>query len=498
MHFINPIEAKLLSVWNELKSLRLDFLDTGLNEKSQVHPFVENLLKVIINTFGNSLSYHHEAALSNPVKIPDFVLSARNVTRPSWADCLGSVECKKFSTSQSIFVSGGGQSVEYCVNSFDSINVPNVFRFSAVTDGFSIQFFVCSNITEKKKFMSQVLELCPMDIEQHNSSRYSEGLKLLCQMIIKISEEALTIPITLKIKGEEFNITSSIKRCVMTSNVCVINRNGVECVIKYSDYQSAKNFFIRREFKAYKILELSDVKLLKLDADSSEEMLIFKDIGIDLKTWCKSILAPDDLERKIKFLNLFKDILDNIFKLHRFGYTHGDVRTENILVFEAGYESPDPDQQNIQSEAVLIDLACVEKIGTPLLTMYGTTMFMSQKLIENTLSPFYYLTLYDLESFVYTFLDCISPELFENISLQFIPSQEAYGNELLLAQEHVAFRNKFILENLIVPIESSDDAKSIDNDLLNIFIQLFNESKSLSHTNVSLEIYDKFSKILTI
>ena len=315
-------------------------------------------------------------------------------------------------------------------------------------------------------------------------------------MIIKISEEAFTIPITLKIKGEEFNITSSIKRCVMTSNVCVINRNGVDCVIKYSDYQSAKNFFIRREFQVYKILESSDVKLLKLDADSSEEMLIFKDIGINLKTWCKSILAPtDDNENKIKFLGLFKDILDNISKLHKFGYTHGDVRTENILVFEKGNENSDN-----QSEAVLIDLACVEKIGTPLLTMYGTTMFISKKLIENTLSPFYYLTLYDLESFIYTFLDCISPELFETISLQFIPSQEAYGNELLLAQEHVAFREKFIVENLIAP---NDDTKSqraqmIDNDLLNIFINLYNESRLLSHKHVSLEIYDKFSQILTI
>lgn len=120
-----PIVAhdKLLNAWKHVVSQISTIFKEGMDEKADVHPFVELTLRTIISEFKLSqIKFHHEARLQNPCLSPDFALTLSHITEPAWQDCLSFIECKSMDISFSV---GGGQVVSYLMH----LLLPENFNF---------------------------------------------------------------------------------------------------------------------------------------------------------------------------------------------------------------------------------------------------------------------------------------------------------------------------------------------------------------------------------
>ena len=104
---------KLLNAWNSVVS-QISIFKEGIDERSDVHPFVEIILKTIIGEFYLSkIKFHHETRLQNPCLSPDFSFTSSHITEPAWQDCLSFIECKSTDVTYS---EGGGQAVSYLMH----------------------------------------------------------------------------------------------------------------------------------------------------------------------------------------------------------------------------------------------------------------------------------------------------------------------------------------------------------------------------------------------
>ena len=371
---LNPKVNKLSQAWKLVNSKK-NILGDGKNEKRQVHPFFEKTLQIILDSFGikNNLKLNHECTLSDPLKVSDFCISSSKVTRPGWLDCLGIIECKRID-NQSNFAAGGGQAIFYGKTALAAAlkGSLNPIRFSAVSDGDSIQFFIFTNTHQNsiEYFHASVLEFLPSDSSEN--SKVTEGFKLLCQLMVRIEHEAISFPTKIWIDGTEFDITSTIQRNVMTSSVSIINK-GSGCVVKYSEDSRKYNELLRREFGIYNALKMSGLNILNLDPASTDQMLIFTEIGMTLKNWCQTLDFRLSGHCSM-FLTMMIQVLNELKKLHIFGFTHGDIRPANILVIKE-------EGKNDTEKACLIDFDYSHRIGTSLDSVFGTKEFMAEKLI---------------------------------------------------------------------------------------------------------------------
>ena len=276
----------------------------------------------------------------------------------------------------------------------------------------------------------------------------------------------------------------------MTSSVSIINK-GSGCVVKYSEDSRKYNELLRREFGIYNALKMSGLNILNLDPASTDQMLIFTEIGMTLKNWCHTLdfRLPGHCS---KFLTMMIQVLNELKKLHIFGFTHGDIRPANILVIK------EEGKHNTQ-KACLIDFDYSHRIGTSLDSVFGTKEFMAEKLIfMDTVNEFRleYKEIFDLESYVYTFLDCIAFEFFDLLNLEFNPSNSDCDQNLTFAKEFIKFRSESISE-----IVYNSDPKQLasircNKKLLNIFRLLYKEIKNVKPSFSLNLIHDSFISIL--
>ena len=140
----------------------------------------------------------------------------------------------------------------------------------------------------------------------------------------------------------------------------------------------------------------------------------------------------------------------------------------NILIIK--------DDDDNSEKSFLIDFDYSFRIGTELDSIFGTKEFMAEKLVFMDAMdefPIIFKEIYDLESFVYTFLDCVASEFFELLNLEFIPStmiaDSVNDQNLTLAKEFTKFRTDSIQEIVNDPKPKQLASIKYNKKLLNIF-----------------------------
>lgn len=192
----------LIVAWKKIiTSPELRNYGEGTNEKEQVRPFVEKVLKVIIEEFGlTKIRFIHELQMQNPCRRPDFTFTYSHMPNPSWQDCLSFIECSSTETHRS---EAGGRAICHLFNRIlyrtDDISDLPELSFSASTNGRTIQFFMVKRMKfDIKKFHSPEMEL----FDSKNGLSYpSNGFHLLCKFLHFL--ENSSVPDDLKVNISE-------------------------------------------------------------------------------------------------------------------------------------------------------------------------------------------------------------------------------------------------------------------------------------------------------
>lgn len=392
--------SKLKTAWNNILS-KINTYEEGKDEKKNVHPLVKEAINAILEEFClANIKFHYESKLHNPSFVPDFTFTSSTIAEPSWQDCLSFIECKSVSVS---FKEGGGQAISYLFNML----IPNAvvpseipeFAFSVATTGRKIQIFATKkhdNII--KKFHTPIFDLFDANCSFGNPS---DGFLHLCQFVSYLSNSPMP-DCRVFINGSEYDIIKTFQKSesMVVGLVDFGTNNGGKCVVKCALKNSKlAKAAIWKEALMYKILKNSPIKTLTQSQKSNFNHLVFEDVGSDdLRAWCYQLLYDDqviisDDEKFRSFVQCFIKIFDEIRVLHNFGYTHADIRPENIVILDAE-ETP-----------CLIDFVTVTKHGEMINEFQGTALYMAEELLCLE-KPCRFKRKYDLEALCYTLLVC--------------------------------------------------------------------------------------------
>lgn len=487
----NLLQSKYITAWQKICSL--DGIIFG-DEKIKVQSFMLECLNVICDEFDSSFELKLQIEpllLESDSKVSSIVICPEGIGKPSLLDCLGFIECAEAKIYPVDFDYDGGRAIKFGRDAIREASeaLDKMFRFSAVTDGRQIQFFVFTSENDNgTTSCSEIMDFFPEITEE-----CSQGVIMLCQLISLMKKQAEIAPSTVKINETEHEIISSLHRDSQESSVSVIEFEGSVCAVKYAEETSWLKLSLRHEFEIYKTLERSNVRILKLHALSSNRMLIFKEFGINLKSWSYNLLFPEEgvasLEDKQLFLSVMRDVLEEIIKLHRFGYTHGDLNPKNIQILK-------------EDKACLINFDCTERLEDRIPIYGGYTLFISTNFVMKAErefpNSFLQLRIYDLDSFVYTFLNCIAPDLLHMIQRSYwftngLYRQDQVGKE----KDLIAYRTELLHE--IIQDENNTKLAQIKyhKDLFNIFVKIYLETdKSAGDDSNISSIYCKIKDIL--
>lgn len=488
---LKEVDSVILDiVWKAICSFE-SILGDGSDKETQVRPFINRCLDVILKEVGwPYLKSHINTILSDETTEPDFVICSENITRPAWLDCLGFIECTTASGVD--FNDDAGRVMEYGKAALQKASAydAKIIRFSAVTDGRNIQIFplVYEN-GEKNILLTEIADLLPRIRSESESKECSKGVRLLCQFVQLMVEQTVVFPSHVKFGGIEYPIRSNLQRMHSSSSVCTIEMDGSTCVVKYAEEKDTINLSLFREYHIYKYLSQQDeMRILELHDLSNEQMLIFKEEGTTLKSWSKRLLFPESgaasLEDKKTFLYVMRDVLGEIIKLHELDYTHNDIRPENILVL--------PDDQ-----VCLIDLDCINRLDSPREFIFGISEYFPSVLAATSVEPpYWYLRIYDLEAFVYTFLDCVAPGFFEMTSKAFkFYNHFSHG---INSKEFILYR-KEIIDEIVKSEHPIKLAKTeYHSDLFKVFVELYLEVLKFKDDVDIFNVYTEFEEILTL
>lgn len=463
---------KLVSIWDNLIA-NMDFFNDGKDEKNEVHILIKiGIENIIKNLELNGIKYHYEARLQNPCFTPDFSLTSSVIAAPAWTDCLAFVECK----STNIEISqGAGQAISYLahllVPDSGEIIADREMLFSVATNGRNIQFFAFKKEEgEFKKYYSPSIDLFDKNKTRGNPSK---GFELLCRFMAFLASSSISTN-SLLIDGIRYNILKTYQK---TGPIIVgqIDLGGEEriCVAKYPVKNNKYGtHLIYQEALVYNMLKESPVKTLKLSSKSNFKQLIFKEVGKgDLRSWGYELLYLNENfdEKSIdiniismkynKIIGCFIEVFDQLKMLHDFGYTHCDVRPANIIILEG-------------DKPCLIDLVTVTKHGVLLGGLQGTDIYMSDELLRCK-APYSYKRKYDLESLVYSILDCSD----KHYSKKFLSSVELdnYVTDLTMEEEY-ANKRKDKLEKLR---EIPDTNHFLYPKLVELFFKLYDKLNTI-------------------
>lgn len=505
---LSAVEAeKVQKVWKDISSQTF-YIDM-CSEKSlflfgdgNPDSFMNVCLDSVVKEFGGSfLNIHRKPSLPGSSQIDFVICPSRVVNNPSWMDCFSFIGCKQLKAFKSDLEEEGGQVIEYGRISHQAMSESDVnsFRLSIVTDVNAIQFFVfIGGADTLKTFATEIMDFVP-----DSPSDCTEGVKLLCQFIQLMAKKSSGLSSSLRIDAVECQIQSLLQENTIIKSICQVDYKGSKCVAKFSKGANGRqkyDYFITREYYIYKALEQSHVRLLKMHEKSHSQLIIFEEFGETLKSWSEKILFKQEneaeeatFESKKLFLLVLRDFLDEIVKLHKFGFTHGDIRPDNTLLLN--------DSDNAD-KICLIDFEWANRIETPLETYFGTSLYTATNLIMKDERPFIFLKSYDLESFVISFLDCIAPDLLQMIIQKYKPGDEMIDEftKYAVSKDLILFRDTII--HNIVSSEHPTELEGIiyNSDLVKIFIALYHEINELkSNSNSNMEhFYHRLNEILRI
>ena len=482
----------LQKTWRSIsKSQQIISLCEGLDEKGQVHPFIDEVLRTVLKQFSNlKMKHHKEAVLRSPDFVPDFVLTPKETAHPGWLECYGFIECKAYKKGSEMLSNGGGQAISYLATSMNlKDSNSKIFKFSAVTDGRRIQFFFCNNFNfiGKNKIFSPVLDLI------HDSEVVPEGLIMLCKLI-NLTANSNFPDFEIKVGRSIGTINQVYER---SADIIVADAffpgDPKACLVKQSiNNNKSGTFSIRKEVMMYKILENTPVKTLKLSSRCLSDCLVLDEIGITLKSWSHDILFRDENSDEIikekKFIECIVKLFDQIRLLHDQGFTHGDIRPANVIVLEDS------------NEPHLIDFVTATKIGQSLQFIHGTVMYAADDVLRAE-TPFVLKPVHDLEAFAYSFLDCIEKRFFQTFLLLIADKFTAENDSIEV--EYCEYR-KSALEELQTEMETNPDFESENfpyMNLVSIFFSFLNRLRALPNTEndlISTEDYEALRGTLTL
>jgi hypothetical protein len=324
--------------------------------------FNENatIITKFLHAFKPSLKYQNNSMyLTAPLKSPDCIFYSKDIEKPSWREAIIIGDLKRFPYAED----GLGQAIKYGHIALHE-NSP---RKKIILFGSDLKTIKFALMSDQGNLLTHTLDFIKPSVTVTRG--LTQLVAYLCAPLLELGYQGLTVQ---QIDGYRFEncrflgqgSAGRVYEWKQTVLKVALSENYQQCIAERRNIMKIRHLVIQHNRDA------SFIPQVDLDTfPGLQRALIMTPVGIPITAYCHEKMNNSDIN-KIHFMaSISLQVLQALDTLCKIGYCHGDLRPQNLVVYE--------------NKVIIVDWEGAIQEGSPPRMAMACWSFLSDRLLNH-------------------------------------------------------------------------------------------------------------------